>query len=243
MFDRDVLEDAGIKDADCFAAVTSGDNSNIVAARTAREYYRVPRVIARIYDPRRAEIYRGLGISTIASVTWTSTRLLDMVTHPDLHSEYQYGNAEVEMMEVELPATLAGKTVADLTVPGEVAVASIVRAGRAILPVEGSDLREGRHPVHQRAPRERRQARAVARAEGVGGGDERTYRWSRQVRQSTSPRSSAAITSVTMVESRPGASELRGGAHARRQGGSRRRLRARACSTRRARRRPISSRR
>jgi trk system potassium uptake protein TrkA len=138
VFDRDVLEDAGIKDADCFAAVTSGDNSNIVAARTAREHYRVPRVIARIYDPRRAEIYRGLGISTVAAVTWTSTRLLDMITHPDLHSEYQFGNAEVEMIEVQLPATLAGKTVADLTVPGEVAVASIVRGGRAIMPIEGS---------------------------------------------------------------------------------------------------------
>jgi len=140
VFDRDVLEDAGIEDADCFAAVTSGDNSNIVAARTAKETYRVPRVIARIYDPRRAEIYRGMGISTIASVTWTSSRLLDMITHPDLHSEYQFGNAEVEMVQVELPATLAGKTVADLTVPGEVAVASIVRSGRAILPIEGSAL-------------------------------------------------------------------------------------------------------
>ncbi|MEI7815524.1 MAG: TrkA family potassium uptake protein [Coriobacteriia bacterium] len=140
VFDRDVLEDAGIRDADCFAAVTSGDNSNIVAARTAREYFRVPRVIARIYDPRRAEIYRGLGISTVAAVTWTSSRLLDMITHPELHSEYQFGNAEVEMVEVELPATLAGKTVADLTVPGEIAVASIVRVGKAILPVEGSTL-------------------------------------------------------------------------------------------------------
>ena len=138
VFDRDVLEDAGIRDADCFAAVTSGDNSNIVAARTAREHFRVPRVIARIYDPRRAEIYRGLGISTIASVTWTSTRLLDMITHPELHSEYQYGNAEVEMVEVNLPATLAGKSVSDLTVPGEVAVASIVRSGKALMPVEGS---------------------------------------------------------------------------------------------------------
>lgn len=140
VFDRDVLEDAGIKDADCFAAVTSGDNSNIVAARTAREHYRVPRVIARIYDPRRAEIYRGLGISTVAAVTWTSSRLLDMITHPDLHSEYQFGNAEVEMVEIQLPATLVGKAVSDLTVPGEIAVASIVRGGRAILPVEGSEF-------------------------------------------------------------------------------------------------------
>ena len=138
VFDRDVLEDAGIADADCFAAVTSGDNSNIVAARTAKETYRVPRVIARIYDPRRAEIYRGLGISTIASVTWTSTRLLDMVTHADLHSEYQYGNADVEMMDVPLPAGLVGKTVSDLAVPGEIAVATILRSGRGILPQPGT---------------------------------------------------------------------------------------------------------
>jgi trk system potassium uptake protein TrkA len=123
--------------ADCFAAVTSGDNSNIVAARTAKETYRVPRVIARIYDPRRAEIYRGLGIATIASVSWTSTRLLDMVSHPDLHSEYQYGNAEVEMMEVEAPAGLIGKSISELTVPGEIVVGSVVRAGQAVLPTEG----------------------------------------------------------------------------------------------------------
>jgi trk system potassium uptake protein len=134
VFDRDVLEDAGIKDADCFTAVTSGDNSNIVAARIAKEHYRVPRVIARIYDPRRAEIYRGLGISTIASVTWTSTRLLDMVTHADMHSEYQYGDADVEMMEVPLPAGLIGNSVGELAVPGEIAVATILRGGKGILP-------------------------------------------------------------------------------------------------------------
>jgi trk system potassium uptake protein TrkA len=143
VFDRDVLEDAGIEDADCFAAVTSGDNSNIVAARTAKEVYRVPRVIARIYDPRRAEIYRGLGISTIASVTWTSTRLLDMVTHPDLHSEYQYGNAEVEMMEVEAPAWLADHSPDELAVPGEIAVAAVLRKGEAMLPVEGFVFEKG----------------------------------------------------------------------------------------------------
>jgi trk system potassium uptake protein TrkA len=134
VFDRDALEDAGIEDADCFAAVTSGDNSNIVSARTAKEVYRVPQVIARIYDPRRAEIYRGLGILTIASVTWTSTRLLDMVTHPDLHSEYQFGNAEVEMMEAAIPAWLAGHTIEELSIPGEIVVATVIRTGKAILP-------------------------------------------------------------------------------------------------------------
>jgi trk system potassium uptake protein TrkA len=142
VFDRDTLEEAGIRDADCFAAVTSGDNSNILAARTAKETYRVPRVLARIYDPRRAEIYRGLGISTIASVSWTSTRLLDMVTHPDLHSEYQYGDADVEMMEVELPAALIGKGVDELVVPGEIAVATIVRQGKGILPAPGTTFQK-----------------------------------------------------------------------------------------------------
>lgn len=137
VFDRDVMEEAGIRDADCFAAVTSGDNSNIVAARNAKEYYRVPRVIARIYDPRRAEIYRGLGISTIASVTWTSARLLDLITHPDMHSDYQFGNGEVKMYEVELPAGLEGRSVLDLDVPGEIRVASIVREGEAMLPASG----------------------------------------------------------------------------------------------------------
>ncbi len=143
VFDRDVLEDAGIEDADCFAAVTSGDNSNIVAARICKETYRVPRVIARIYDPRRAEIYRGLGISTIASVTWTSSRLLDMVSHSDLHSEYQYGDADVEMMEVPLPAGLEGKSVSDLAVPGEIAVATILRGGRGVLPEPGTLFEKG----------------------------------------------------------------------------------------------------
>src|SRR5262245_65769691 len=71
-FDREVLEEAGIKDADAFVAVSNGDNSNIVSARIAREHYHVPKVIARIYDPRRAEIYEKLDIPTIASVRWAA---------------------------------------------------------------------------------------------------------------------------------------------------------------------------
>ena len=142
VFDRDVLEDAGIKNADCFAAVTSGDNSNIVAARTAKEFYRVPRVIARIYDPRRAEIYRGLGISTIASVTWTSTRLLDMITHAEMHSAFQFGDADVQMVELSAPAALVGKSVTELNVPGEITVATILRAGKGILPDPGTTFQK-----------------------------------------------------------------------------------------------------
>src|SRR5918912_643130 len=71
-FDRDVLEEAGIKEADAFVAVSSGDNSNIVSARIAREHFHVQKVIARIFDPRRAEIYERLNIPTVASVMWAA---------------------------------------------------------------------------------------------------------------------------------------------------------------------------
>lgn len=137
VFDRAALEKAGIKRADCFAAVTSGDNSNIVAARIAKNYYRVPNVIARIYDPRRAEIYRALGIQTVASVTWASSRLLSMISHPELHSEYTFGNGEVEMMEFAVPVTLVGKPLSEFEVQGEIQVLTIVREGGAVLPVPG----------------------------------------------------------------------------------------------------------
>ena len=88
-YSRAVLEQAGIGDADAFVAVTSGDNSNIVGARTAKETYRVPIVVARIYDPRRADIYRDLGIPTVASVRWTVNQIHQMLLHrhltPELH--------------------------------------------------------------------------------------------------------------------------------------------------------------
>src|SRR5919198_2630607 len=80
-FDREDLEEAGIKEADAFIAVSSGDNSNILSARVAREYYHVPQVIARIYDPRRAEIYERLNIPTVASVRWTAKQVMLMLFH------------------------------------------------------------------------------------------------------------------------------------------------------------------
>src|SRR3954471_4714641 len=81
-FDRDVLEEAGIKEADAFIAVSNGDNSNIVSARVAREHYHVARVVARIYDPKRAEIYERLDIPTIATVRWAAKQILMMLFHP-----------------------------------------------------------------------------------------------------------------------------------------------------------------
>jgi trk system potassium uptake protein len=137
VFDRDALEQAGIREADVFAAVTSGDNSNVVSARIAKEFYRVPRVIARIYDPRRAEIYREMGVPTVASVTWASNRLLSLISHPEVHSEYQFGNGEIEMVEFTAPVDLVGRHLDEFEVPDEIHVAVIVRSGSAVLPGPG----------------------------------------------------------------------------------------------------------
>jgi len=138
VFDRDVLENAGIKEADVYVAVTSGDNSNIVSARIAKEYYKVPIVFARIYDPKRAEIYKNFGISTIATVTWISTRLVSLILNPSFHSEYVFGSGEVEMMEVPLPLRLENKMVKDLEITGGIKISAIFRENNVFIPNPGT---------------------------------------------------------------------------------------------------------
>jgi trk system potassium uptake protein TrkA len=143
VFDRVTLEEAGIREADAYLAVTSGDNSNIVSARIAKDTYRVPKVFARIYDPSRAEIYRNFGISTIAPIAWSSYRLLDLISHPYFHAVYQFGNGEAQMITIEVPPILSGKGVKSLEVTGEIQVTAVVRGHRAFLPVPGTQLEMG----------------------------------------------------------------------------------------------------
>jgi trk system potassium uptake protein TrkA len=132
-FSRPLLETAGIADADAFVAVTSGDNANIVGARTAKDVYRVPQVIARIYDPRRAEIYRELGIPTVASVRWTVGQIRQFLQHPYLSAELTFGNGETLLVREPVPAYLAGRTPADLDVDGEIHAVEVTRLGRSML--------------------------------------------------------------------------------------------------------------
>ncbi len=134
VFDRDTLESAGITQADAYIAVTSGDNSNIVSARIARENYKVPKVFARIYDPRRAEIYQGIGIPTIATVMWAGSKLTDLLIHPELHVEYTFGNGDVVLVEMTAPITFENKAVKEIEVTGEIRIASIVRGFKALIP-------------------------------------------------------------------------------------------------------------
>jgi trk system potassium uptake protein TrkA len=142
-FDRDILIEAGVEKADVFVAASSSDNANIVAARIARNIFKVPRVIARLYDPRRAEIYHRLGLMTISTTTCGAERVYELATHTDLDVVYNFGRGEVSIIAIEAPHTLAGRTVRDLTVIGEFNVISITREDKAFLPSAGTVFREG----------------------------------------------------------------------------------------------------
>jgi trk system potassium uptake protein TrkA len=133
-YNRAVLQAAGVEHADALVAVTSGDNSNIVAARTAKETYRVPIVVARIFDPRRADIYTELGIPTIASVRWTVHQIHQMLLHRHLTPELTFGNGETLLVRSGLPAYLSGRRLAEFEVDGEIRVIEVTRGGRSLIP-------------------------------------------------------------------------------------------------------------
>jgi len=142
-FDREILERAGIEQAEAFAATSPSDNVNIIAARIARNIFHVPRVVARLYDPRRAEIYRRLGLVTISMTTWGAERIHEMITHTNLDPIMSFGKGEVSLITLEIPPHLEGRRVKDLTIPGEIQVLVITREGEAILPVLGSEFHSG----------------------------------------------------------------------------------------------------
>jgi len=134
-FDRDTLEKAGAPKAASLAAVTSGDNSNILTARIARETYEIPNVVARIYDPRRAQIYLRLGIPTVATVSWTIDQVRRRLVPGEGEVEWTDPTGTLTLVERELHEKFAGKRLADLNVPGEVVLVSVTRAGVARLDI------------------------------------------------------------------------------------------------------------
>ena len=142
-FDRQVLIDAGIERAEAFAATSSSDNANIIAARVARNVFHVPKVVARLYDPRRAEIYRRLGLVTISSTTWGAERIHELLTHADLDPVLTFGSGEVSLIAIETPPQLVGRTVKDITVPGEIGVVVLTREGKGLIPALGAQFRAG----------------------------------------------------------------------------------------------------
>ncbi|MPZ87864.1 MAG: TrkA family potassium uptake protein [Nitriliruptorales bacterium] len=145
VFDQATLERAGIRKAQAFVAVTSGDNSNIVAARTAKERYGVERVICRIYDPPRAEIFERLGVTVIATAQWTAESVLRLLAGEEERIEGTVGTAsgDVVMVAVRVPATCHGVEISALNRPGQSVLAAITRAGNTTVPAAGALLEAG----------------------------------------------------------------------------------------------------
>ena len=137
-FDRKTLLDAGIEQADALAAVTNGDNSNVVVASIAAQDFHVPRVVARINDPVRAETFPKLGITTISSTLWTSGRIFEYLISPELHNVFSVGSAGVQLYEFEVQPVLVDRNVKDLNVSNEIRVVAITREGVGFIPVLGS---------------------------------------------------------------------------------------------------------
>lgn len=142
-FDRETLETAGITRAHAFAAVSSGDNTNILAARVARETYGVEHVVARIYDHRRAEVYQRLGIPTVATVSWTAGQILRRIAPLGAEDEYADPSASIVLAEVHIGRPWFGQRYVDVEEHSGARVAFITRLGKGTLPTARTVVQEG----------------------------------------------------------------------------------------------------
>jgi trk system potassium uptake protein TrkA len=141
-FDRDNLIEAGVRRADALATVTSDDSTNFLVASLAREEFAVPKVVARIIDPIRAEIYQRLGISVIAPTTWGAMRVNELLVEERVATLLTAGNGEVKVIEFHVHPRLVGRMVKDLQSPGEIGVICLIRRGKAFVPLMGTTFEE-----------------------------------------------------------------------------------------------------
>jgi trk system potassium uptake protein len=142
-FDRDVLREAGIERADAFAAVSSGDNSNIISARLARETYGVSRVVARIYDSRRALVYERLGIPTVATIRWAADRMVRHLVPEGTVEVFRDPTSSISIVEAPLHRDWVGNTVGRLEDASGARVAYVMRFGIGSLPTTSTVLQDG----------------------------------------------------------------------------------------------------
>ncbi|QHT58287.1 TrkA family potassium uptake protein [Cellulomonas sp. H30R-01] len=141
-FDRDTLTQAGIEDAFGFAAVSDGDNSNILAARVVRETFGIDNVVARIYDPHRAEIYQRLGIPTVATVRWTAHQVLRRLLPMGATDEYRDPSGQIQLAQVDVHDGWIGRPLRVLEEAAGVRIAYLTRYGDGVLPAPDTVLQE-----------------------------------------------------------------------------------------------------
>ncbi len=142
-FDQEVLVKAGINRADAFAAVSNGDNSNIIAARVARETFGIQTVVARIYDPGRAEVYQRLGITTVATVKWTADQVLRRIVPAGAEPTFRDPSGTIRLDQVSVPEVWIGQRTRTIQEQAGVRIAWIHRLGEGMLPTPETVLQEG----------------------------------------------------------------------------------------------------
>ena len=140
--DREMLLKGGIERADGVAALTASDDINIIVARFSSQVFKVPRVVARVHDPLKAEIYRRLGVRTVTPVALGTQRFAELLTFSPLEPIKRLGNGEVGIFETDVPPNLVGRMVNELTVPAETQVVAITRGGKTSLPTRGTIFQE-----------------------------------------------------------------------------------------------------
>ncbi|HLN75534.1 MAG TPA: TrkA family potassium uptake protein [Nocardioidaceae bacterium] len=142
-FDQDVLDRAGIEKADAFCAVSSGDNSNIIAARVARETFGIQQVVARIYDPGRAEVYQRLGIETVATVKWTADQVLRRILPAGAEPDFRDPSGTIRLDQLRVNEAWIGRRTVDFQLQSGSRIAWIDRLGEGMLPTRESVIQEG----------------------------------------------------------------------------------------------------
>lgn len=142
-FDQDVLDRAGIEKAGAFAAVSSGDNSNIIAARVARETFGIQQVVARIYDPGRAEVYQRLGITTVATVKWTADQVLRRILPAGAEPDFRDPSGTIRLDQLRASEDWVGRRTVDFQLQSGSRIAWIDRLGEGMLPTRESVIQEG----------------------------------------------------------------------------------------------------
>jgi trk system potassium uptake protein len=140
-FSLDLLRQAGIEKADAFCAVTNGDNTNLISAQVARKIFNVPKVIARVYDPRRANIYTALGLDILSGTILFASMIRDKIVESRF-SSYLIESKDLGVLEIEVKDDLAGKTVADINVPGEFMVVALHRVEGVVIPEPKTPVRK-----------------------------------------------------------------------------------------------------
>jgi trk system potassium uptake protein TrkA len=142
-FDQEVLEKAGVRRADAFAAVSSGDNSNIIAARVARETFGIQQVVARIYDPGRAEVYQRLGITTVATVKWTADQVLRRILPAGAEPDFRDPSGTIRLDHIQVPEQWIGERTINFQEQSRSRIAWIDRLGEGMIPTSETVIQEG----------------------------------------------------------------------------------------------------